>query len=324
MKRQQQQIPSFNLPPVQYAGWYKIEAFKGIIDIHGNLLAEIPGTRRVCADWFTNLITDQGLDYIGNFSDYTSNCHVGTSSTAPANSDTGLFGFVAGTSNVTSKTNSAAQSSPYFGIETKVYRFGIGAAEGNLSEVGVGRTTVTGSLFSRALIVDGVGDPVTISVLSDEFLDVTFELRMYVPLVDVTGSVTLDGISRDYTIRAIAATDVAVWGDPIGGIAGGTYAAPGSGSPRANTGALVSITTGELSGQLGNPNTRVDDAYVNGNLFIDTEHGWDPGNSTDPAIRTIRFTSSVGSYQMEFLPVLNKTAVKAMTHKFRFSWARRP
>ncbi len=308
-------------PPAKYGGRYKIEAFRGITDIYGNLIAEIPGTRRLCADWFSNLITNQGLNYIGEQSDYLDACHVGTSSTAPQFTDTGLLGFIAGTANRTSNTTSAASGSPYYGKRIIVYRFGIGAAAGNLSEVGVGRTATTGNLFSRALIVDGVGAPTTITVLADEFLDVTFELRMYVPLIDVTGSTTLDGISRNYTIRAREATNVNVWGVPIGTIASGGWASAGSGDRTTFTGAIAAITSSP-SGQIATtPNTVVDEAFVASLHYIDSTLYWQPGHSTG-LIRCHQFISSVGSYQMEFLPVLDKTSPKALTHQFRYSWAR--
>ncbi len=148
-------------------------------------------------------------------------------------------------------------------------------------------------------------------------------MRLFVPVDDVTGSVTLDGVSRNYTIRAIDATNVNTWGLPIGSQASGTTSWPGSSASYPYTGAIAAITSSP-SGQLSAPTTKVNDGYVNGNHYVDTTYYWAPGNSTNSAIRTNQFISSVGSYQMEFTPVLNKTAAKALTHEFRYSWARRP
>ena len=53
----------------------------------------------------------------------------------------------------------------------------------------------------RALILDGGGSPTTLTILSDETLDVTYTIRVYPPTTDVTGSITLDGVSYGYTIR---------------------------------------------------------------------------------------------------------------------------
>ncbi|KAK6697260.1 hypothetical protein SNK04_014178 [Fusarium graminearum] len=65
-----------------------------------------------------------------------------------------------------------------------------GVGTGNLSELGTGTSST--NLFSRALIRDPItGNPVTITKLPDEFMDVTFELRAYVSASDTTGTVTI-------------------------------------------------------------------------------------------------------------------------------------
>ena len=85
MNQRIQRIPRFVAPPVLVGGRYKIEAFKGfkILDANGEWTGkvfEFAGSRRLCADWFDNLITNQGLDYIGSSSTWLSACQVGTSS----------------------------------------------------------------------------------------------------------------------------------------------------------------------------------------------------------------------------------------------------
>ena len=150
----------------QCAGWFKIEATRP------------DGTRRVLADWFPNLILNGGLDRMGANPDYLSWCQVGSGSTAPVAAQTALVNRIAGTSTQQNNVSGAQASAPYYGWYRRTYRFAQGVAAGNLSEVGVGWAT-SGSLFSRALILDGGGSPTTITVLSDEVLDVTYELRRY-------------------------------------------------------------------------------------------------------------------------------------------------
>jgi hypothetical protein len=82
----------------------------------------------------------------------------------------------------------------------RVYRFAPPAAAGNISEVGVGWGTSSG-LFSRALVLDGNGAPTSVTVLSSEYLEVTYEFRLYPMVDDQTGVVTLDGVDYAYTIR---------------------------------------------------------------------------------------------------------------------------
>lgn len=312
-----------DLPGGGFRGFFKMEAFKGVFDKNGKLIGEVPGSRHVLADWFPNLITNQGLNYVGQYSTYLSACQVGTSSTAPANSDTGLVGFLVGTTTVQSTTYGAAASSPYYGKITLVFRFATGVAAGNLSEVGVGRAATGSVLFSRALIVDGVGTPTTITVLSDEILDVTYELRLYVPLVDVTGSTTLNGISRSYTIRGFAATSELQWARGLGVTATGNWNAGGIGGSHVNyTGALVAITGTSITGGIAVPSSIIDSAYAVDSYFKQAAYSWAPGQGTNSAIKTHTFFSSIGAYQMEFSPVLNKTAAMVLTHNFRHHWAR--
>ena len=220
-------------------GWFKFEAVKA------------DGTRRLLADWFPNLITNQGLDRMGSNLDYLTYCQVGSGDNTPANTDTTLETFVAATNNTSNDTAAAQASAPYYASRTKVFRFAAGAAAGNLSEVGIAWTNGAGSLYSRALILDGGGLPTTITVLSDEFLDVTYQLRIYPPTVDVTGTITLDGNNYNYVLRACNVTAVMPafntgWGG-LGNAAGIRGINTGQG---LCSGAIVAIT-GAPTGNVG-------------------------------------------------------------------------
>lgn len=183
------------------AGFYKIEAVR--VDQDGQEIG-----RRVVADWFENLITNQGLDRLGG--DYVSDtiryCLVGSGSTAPTNGDTQLVSAVASTSTQQVSTSGAQPSAPYFGWQRKTYRFGAGVAAGNLSEVGIGWGPSGAVLFSRALIRDGSGNPTTITVLADEILDVTYELRNYPFLDGIAGSFTIGATTYTTEMRAANVT----------------------------------------------------------------------------------------------------------------------
>lgn len=177
-------------------GWYKIEA------------GDRFGPRRVLADWFPNLITTLGRDLFGSKKNgqgfgagCATGCFVGTGNTAPAVTDTALQTLLASTTTVHAQSNPGNSSSaPYYGANLIQYQFAQGAAAGNLSEVGVG--TASNSLFSRALILDGGGSPTTITVLSNEYLYVSYQLNLYNPTADVTGNVTIGGVVYAYVLRA--------------------------------------------------------------------------------------------------------------------------
>lgn len=96
-----------------------------------------------------------------------------------------------------------------------------GAVVGNVSELGIYRSTSesalapssTRALATRARIVDGAGLPTTITVASDEFLEVTFYWTVY--LMDgVTGTLTINLLGTptnfDYEIRPISMQNTAL------------------------------------------------------------------------------------------------------------------
>ncbi|WP_444900521.1 hypothetical protein ACJJIX_19880 [Microbulbifer sp. VAAC004] len=178
------------------AGRFKIEAYKR--DASG---AEIPGSRRVAAPWFSNLILNQGLDGWAVNKDINRVCHVGAGSSTPAVTDTGLNSPLAYTEDRSSLTNGLDNSGAPFVWERTVFSFGEGEAAGNLAEIGVGWGTNHTDLFSRTLITDAQGNPTSLTVLPDEYLDVTYELRLYIPTVDAVGTVALGGIIYDWRAR---------------------------------------------------------------------------------------------------------------------------
>lgn len=306
-------------PTARVSGHYRITAHK------------LDGSSRVLADWFDNIITDGGLDRLGvtagSFPPHYA-CSVGTGTATPVVGDSNLQTFVASTITIQTSSETAQGSPPYYTQYTRTYRFGVGAAAGNISEVGVGWSTGGNNLFSRALILNGGGSPTTITVLSDEYLDVQYSFRLYPPTVDVTGSITISGTSYNYTIRASRVTNTAQWsagsflacGWGVGGTSPGGYAYGGT------IGAITAYPNGSYSNPDSNTDSTSLAAYGSNNLYRDMTFTWglNRGN-TAGGIKTIFFQTHSGgsmSYQVEFTPVLDKTNVKVLTMVFRTSWAR--
>lgn len=289
-------------------GRYKIEAVRA------------DGTRRLLADWFDNLITDNGLNAIGNSNNWLTSCCVGSGSTAPANSDTALGSLIASTSTILSSSGSNSGGTPWFGSYTLVYQFAIGVATGNLSEVGVG--SVATNLFSRALILDGGGSPTTITVLSSEALNVTYQLQQYSPASDVTGTVTIAGTSYSYTVRAASASG-SVWsvssrGDQAGVNSGGVSVFNGT----------IGAVTGTPSGASASTSSVSAGSYTTGNFFVDStlNFGLGSGNVSSgiSAMSCIMGLASgvLGQYQYGFSPAIPKDSSHTMTLVIRHSWTR--
>lgn len=278
------------------------------------------GKTRVVADWFDNLITDNGLNQLGTLghSTYASYCRVGSGSTAPANSNTSLVSQIASTSTTQSTVSGAAASSPYYGYVQLTKRFAEGVATGNLSEVGMGATASGADLFSRALILDGGGSPTTITILSDETLDVTYELRFYSPASDVTGSIVIGGVTYNYTLRTRVATS-SIW-------------APNSSAPGTATTSLfafngaIGAVTASPSGTSSNSSSLSLASYSSSSYYRDLTitYGLNNGNLAGGILATV-FTMNSNSgqqYQMGFDVAIPKDSTKILTFVHRFSWAR--
>lgn len=163
---------------------------------------------------FHNLITNIGKDALATQADVMVWCHVGTGSTTPAITDTWLSAWLASSSDKKTDVNGIVSTT--YGYRRVKIRFGIGTATGNLSEAGVGWSDTTGTAFMHELIRDGAGDPTTITVLSDEYLEFTYELRYNIPAGDFTGSGTVDGETYNYVMRAASCTTTARWSASIG------------------------------------------------------------------------------------------------------------
>jgi hypothetical protein len=298
-------IADAKAPRVGLRGWYKLEAVG--LDGRKRLLAEFP-----------NLITTNGANMLGTGAGWDSYCSVGSGNNPPALTDTALQTLVATTSstNFVNHTNTTS-SPPYFGNYTVQYAFAIGAAAGNLSEVGIGSASNGTSLFSRALILDGGGNPTTITVLSSEALYVTYSINQYVPLTDVTGSVVIAGVTYNYTIRAANATSSAwsIYGGDAGGIELYT----------SYNGSIGAITSSP-SGTSGSYSSIANNSYSTGSFTLSgavtiglTQSNLSGGIS---ACYVVFGTSRGcrGQYQIGLSPAIPKDSSHVLTLNFSTSW----
>lgn len=288
-------------------GHYKMVAYK------------LDGTSRVVADWFPNLILNNGLNQIESTDGMFNAASVGSGSAAPAAGQTQLANLVASTGSVQSIQSGNELASGY-GWRRLTFRFAQGAAAGNLSEVGVGSSST--NLFSRALILDGLGQPTTVTVLADEFLDVVYELRAYWPTTDVTGTATISGVSTGFVMRAC---EVGQWGaswisGPFGGnnnFFGQCYA------EGATLGAISASPSGTFIGQ-SDGSSRVG-SYSNGSFSrtFRTSFGLNAVTQSIGAIRLLSAGNSDVLFQCSFDPPVAKTNQFNLDLDFTFSWARR-
>ena len=187
-------------PKVGLAGKFSLEVRKAAT---GQLV------RRV--EPFSNHILNQGLNWLGSrtvpgisgvvaMSDF----FIGTSTAAPTDTDIEMGGtWKQHDTDITSNSNNLGAPN-YVAYWTGTKRWSAGQATGTWTSVGVGAYSATGPvnrLFSRALIVDGAGNPVSITVLSDEYLDVTYTLELHAVTGDFSGSFKISGVTYNYTGR---------------------------------------------------------------------------------------------------------------------------
>lgn len=302
----------------QLSGRFIIEKAKA--DNSGN---PIEATRIKVAE-FDNIITNQGLNRIGTNSDWLTNIQVGSGTTPPATTDTGLASFVAGTDTFISTASTIQSSPPYYATRTLTRRFAAGAAAGNLSEVGIGWSSTGSSLFSRALILDGSGNPTTITVLSDEVLDVTYQLRIYPPASDASGSIVVTGIGTiATTTRAAVVTTAANWSINQNGVQGGPSTL--TNFHAAYTGS-IGLITAQPSGTFESATSASLSAYSNNSFQRDATITWGLG-AANFGINAILFSFGpgfeFGQMQVGLGTTITKNSTQTLSLSARHQWARR-
>lgn len=166
---------------------------------------------------FKNLITNRGLDMIGELSSFPSYCRLSTSTATPAVTDTTMGGTSATTatgSPIFPNTDSISATAPYTATSMKGFRFNAGVATGTWSSIGIQRGATDTDTFCKTRIRDGGGTPTSITVLAGEILDVRYEMRIEIDTADVTG--TLSGVG--YTMRPYGVIQAGFrnWGPSLG------------------------------------------------------------------------------------------------------------
>ena len=274
--------------------------------------------------WFKNLILNEGLNRLGT-GEAGTGCAVGTGTSAPAATQTALQARSAWTTTNQSNVYSAQPTAPYFLTHARTYRFALGALNGNYSEVGVGWTQ--DNMFSRALIVDGGGNPSPITVLADEQLDVTYRLRLYFPTTDWGGTYTIGGASNTVTGRMVSVTSN--WWSSYNSPLGNGPVVPVLGSPGAGAGyagPLGAVTAGNPSGSFaGNSDSVNLLAYTNNSYSRSGTVGFglNTGNAATFKVLTA-VAGMLGQVQYDFAPAIAKDNTKTLLFTLSSSWARRP
>lgn len=293
---------------------------------------------------FKNLILNQGLiNYFGtpsmpiyNGGNITYNngsmyggMSVGTGNSTPAVTDVRLANWRATTSSTGHTYSYVAASGqvPAYWSYVYNYQFATGIAAGNLSEIGTFPSTLAMTnleypyLSSRSLIVDSNGNPTTITVLSDEMLTATYEIRFYLNTADNSFTVNLNGspITGVYRLESITSPPShADWSLYNNGADDyfSTYSGnivPVTSSPTGNYANSASILD-QIVNDISNSGT----CYMDRHTIFNTSQGVGPINS-------IVCTGIMWKYQFgNFSTAINKTSGQQFQVNARFSWGRYP
>lgn len=275
--------------------------------------------------WFDNIILDSGLERWGTGA-IILGAAIGTGTSTPVAAQTQLDTQTLYTTTAgTGAALSALGSSPYNNTRTLVYRTPLGGLNGNYTEVGVGWASGS-NMFSRALILDGLGSPTTIAVNSAQQLDIIYQLSVYPPLTDIGPTVVnISGVDYDVTGRAsnVNSTSVSTsggWGVTVGE----AFSVPGSASNGAWNGTMGLITASP-SGSSGSSGTGAVDAYVASSLqrtgYASYSLG---GGNVAGGISATWFGWNCAAFQYGFDPAIPKDGTKTLVLNYSVNWARRP
>lgn len=208
--------------------------------------------------WRPNLITDAGMDSLGlaGSNSAWAMLAVGTGTTPPQFTDTALAAQVAQTGNGGFPNNGIVSGNTC--THTGVFTFPLGGVVGNISELGI-RGVASGSLFTRALVTDGSGNPTSVTVTAADQLVVTYRVVFTVDQSIQTATVVDPNSSISYTIRCgyeglatgrnFYGMDGSSLGTPVASgnnysIVGGDFGGPGT-SPTGGSPQSISFATGQ-------------------------------------------------------------------------------
>lgn len=184
---------------VALEGFFKVEKHKD-------------GVGKVWESEFENVVLDVGwANIVANPHGilYPEYLYLGTGTSEPAATDTGLEN-VSGTLPAKQRySRSFASSLPGTHAEVVLgFQYGMGEAEGVWTELGLAYGDTYTTPYNRSLFRDANGNPISLTVLSDEYLNVFVALRMYVSgPTSNTGSFDYNGTTHSYTIQVDGDSD---------------------------------------------------------------------------------------------------------------------
>jgi len=285
---------------------------------------------------FNNTVVDIGLDDLADslFSSISTYCHCGIGTSLPATGNTALENFFAATNTIQDSVSDINAIPPYFSRRIITYRFTAGTFDGDqsITEVAISDQATTGGIFARALVRDPQNDFAIVSPLTDEWLDVTYEFRLYPDHInadgtpnDLTGVINVWGSNHNFWMRPAFVSNIVYWN---------ANAARAQWIALSGSWAAFFASTSVLGAVTGEPtNPSGADATSNGSeiyhaTYIPGDHarniqlsiGSTDGNASG-GIGAMRFHTGFGAYQIRFAPAIPKDVTKSWTFVVALNWA---
>lgn len=319
----------------------------GNITKFGEVLRETPfGKNIITLIGFSKILQNQGGSMV---------MVAGSGNTAPVEGNTTLVAYL-GKSNTIATQATTRNVSPDVNNEVwwrTTYRFSfgpetLGAGAINVAEAGISTAvsinSVTSSttLLSRGLLVDGAGNPTTVSLnATTEFLDIIWEYTEWVK-ASVTGSVnlTIDGVvtSHSYEVRPYYFDNVGGGYNYSGWADAGSLSIPGYSTNNSKSGYPLSAATCAFAGPLvaitgnglGNaaaanvPNLMSTDAYVTNAKNRTFRTTWVPTEANIAGgVGVVRPNLGHAQFQVSFTPKIAKIDTKQLDLYWTFAMANR-
>lgn len=265
---------------------------------------------------FNNLILNNGLNLL--FTQWPTTpfntCSIGVGTAEPTLTDTSLTNHRFTTSG---SALSDGNSSGIYRWATFKYRFNPNVA-GTYTEIGIG--AASNNLFSKSLIKDSNGNPIAITLLSDEYLDVTYEIRFYINTTEFT--ITNFNLGKSvHTLNTKAAylNSTEVFNSQWGAIYNLPYI-----NVRLHSGSVSASATGSPSGSYSNSSSITTFPYVSNSFERSYRAIFDLNNTANnwPIKSATIIFGSFGSFQTQFTPDIIKTSSEILTIDFKISLGR--
>jgi hypothetical protein len=175
--------------------------------------------------------------------------------------------------------------------------------------------------FSHALIVDGGGSPTTISVLSTDTLNVSYECRLYLNTTDTSYSLVIGGTTYSGIYRL---ADIAT---PTFSIENLERLRSIGASPSINyySGSIGAISTHPSGSSFGGNPSQIPwsyGTYTLGSYTIQATSSMAANTGSAMNITAIMLSTNFGRWQFSVSPSWNRAIFQSISTTFAISWGR--